>query len=287
MNARLFASWLGLAACLPIPTAASEREEPTGKLEPPGYEWAYKPSGNDMADVLPDKAKQKGLSGHVLLVCRVVEGGRVSDCRVAVETPEGIGYGKAAITLSKRFRMKPVGEGPAQWGGPVRIPIRFFMPYDIMPIDRARPGEPSMIVTVVEAGAKEKVAVFDCPSAKAPERKCQGHEVDWAESPSVDDIATMIRKAGGGVTVMECLVGQDGGLSKCNVSSDGAALTQDDFLALAKRFKAPAATVDKVSTAGRRAVVGFDWKILAQVLDTFESFKPAPLPVSRTEPRAK
>jgi len=56
-------------------------------------------------------------------------GGSLQGCSVASEEPDSMGFGDAAMKLSKLFKMRPMSkDGQPVDGGTVRIPIRFVLP---------------------------------------------------------------------------------------------------------------------------------------------------------------
>ena len=92
-------------------------------------EWLYRPSGADMARLLPPAAVREGVSGGARISCTVKADGRLTACTVLEETPPGFGYGKAAIRLSTYFRMKSLDRnGKPVAGGTVVIPLRWNLP---------------------------------------------------------------------------------------------------------------------------------------------------------------
>jgi TonB family protein len=87
--------------------------------------WLERPRSDDFARVYPQLAMEVSRWGDVNLDCLVEEAGRV-DCTIAAESPEGWGFGAAALALSSSFRIAPITRDNIETaGGRVILPIRF------------------------------------------------------------------------------------------------------------------------------------------------------------------
>lgn len=85
-----------------------------GELDGPGpldvlrkADWVWKPGDSALQPFAPRQAVEKRISGKAVLACRVLLSTRVHDCRVIAESAGGFGFGKAALTASRIFRVHP------------------------------------------------------------------------------------------------------------------------------------------------------------------------------------
>jgi periplasmic protein TonB len=106
-------------------------------LPPPGMrpsiitnpDWLRRPNADEVADVFPEAALDRGVSGRATVACAVTAEGKLTGCSVVAEDPPGEGFGGAALALTVRFAMRPMTrDGAAVGGGTVRIPMRFIAP---------------------------------------------------------------------------------------------------------------------------------------------------------------
>lgn len=115
---------VGLAlASAGVVWAANARPPEPAMTQP---DWKIRPTGADLARAYPAEAARTGQEGMAAIACRVSVEGRLENCAVKREAPEGMGFGRAALNLSADFRFAPaMRDGQPVAGGRVTIPIRF------------------------------------------------------------------------------------------------------------------------------------------------------------------
>jgi protein TonB len=71
------------------------------------FSWRRQPTGYELAPFYPREARAKGIEGRAILKCTVGVTGRVFNCTSIAESPAGMGFGQAAVAVSKYFRITP------------------------------------------------------------------------------------------------------------------------------------------------------------------------------------
>lgn len=109
------------------PTMTTEIVMPQAPIAPgPVYidaTFTQRPSGSDFERYFPRRAIERGISGRVVLDCRVAENGRIA-CAVESEAPVGWGFGDASLRAAQEFRVAPAAaDGHPTSGGRLRVPM--------------------------------------------------------------------------------------------------------------------------------------------------------------------
>ncbi len=138
--------------------------------------WQAAPTFDEVGRAYPKAAG--GLSGHVVLRCKVAKTGALGDCITLTEEPRGKGFERAARTLLPGFRMRmdaPILESrrPVY----VSLPIRLIDPAS-EDFRKRRIGDPTWTVTpdpakvahvfpeaAIAAGVKSGRGVAECSVA--------------------------------------------------------------------------------------------------------------------------
>jgi len=108
------------------PAESSSAPPPaSGPFELTGVRWASRPGRRDFERAYPNRALYANQSGHVTLDC-IASGSGALDCSVGVELPRGYGFGRAAMDLSRQFRLQPTtSDGRSVAGGHISVPVEF------------------------------------------------------------------------------------------------------------------------------------------------------------------
>ncbi len=114
----------------PIAVEPMAPYQPNGEVTRPT--WRVAPTGEQMARAYPRRASVLGIGGRAVISCLVHISGELRQCEILSETPEGFGFGIAALRLSRAFRMNPMrDDGVEVSGGVVRAPVRFGVTEDL------------------------------------------------------------------------------------------------------------------------------------------------------------
>lgn len=91
--------------------------------------WQRKPNGAQLMNAYPNRAITAGVEGAATLQCAVRLDGTLTQCAVVSESPGGYGFGRAALGLSRYFRMNPGAvNGRSIDGARVDVGVRFTLP---------------------------------------------------------------------------------------------------------------------------------------------------------------
>jgi len=180
--------------------------------------------GGQNVAVWPAGGLAAGASARVVLTCDVDVHGLAEWCKVAYESPQGRGFGKAALVLRPTFKLTPK-QGP---NGPVEglmnIAINYKAPQaesnltelqgqtaKVSPDDSSAMGNPGEhelnarnLDIVHNPIAMRRLTMIDTPA--------------WVSAPTFDDLARAYPAAGGGVegyVVAHCGVKPTGVLMGC------------------------------------------------------------------------
>jgi hypothetical protein len=90
-------------------------------------EWRSLPTPGELLAAFPQAARAADIpKGRATLRCRVAAAGALDSCNVISESPAGVGFGPAAISLLPRFALETwTSRGFPVVGGQVVVPVLF------------------------------------------------------------------------------------------------------------------------------------------------------------------
>jgi TonB family protein len=193
--------------------------------------------GSQWVSVWPEGAWNARANGQVTLTCFVDIHGLAERCRVAYESPQGKGFGAAALELQPTLKITPrKGPDGQPVAGLMNIALRFKAPEAETNLSdlASTSGLPS-------AGINAANLMLSHNPIEMRHVVMMNHPV-WVAAPSFDDVAGAYPARGGGVegyAVAHCEVLRSGDLTRCIVSKESP--TRHDFaqaaLKLARKFK--------------------------------------------------
>jgi TonB family protein len=198
-------------AAVALPAAAQSGAQSSGTVSPVTVSPQTKPppadakinvGGDDpdlqlMLNIWPKGAFKTYKAGHVTLRCNIDAHGLAESCDVASESPQGQGFGRAALKMRHTFRLPPTpgSDGPASTVKNVQIT---FNPCDSGDPDCENPG--LTLATEIT-------------------------DPVWTQAPSFNDLAAAYPAGADGAehyAAARCAVGRGGALEGCGVIKEDA-----------------------------------------------------------------
>jgi TonB family protein len=205
------------AAAAPAPLAPTTVSplviRPQPDKPPPADATVTLDSSDDAIDpqrvtVFPTHGLQRGATGRVTLTCLVDEHGLAERCRVAWESPQGYGFGAAALAQQALLKVKPKTVGGRPVAAEMNIALEFKAPVKDDNIGdlqkycaRCRGEIPGDLIRIAKTPLAMRHMVM------------MNHPV-WLAAPTFDDLAAARPKAAGdreGYAVVHCGVNRRSG----------------------------------------------------------------------------
>lgn len=179
-------------ACLAAfgPGVAQAQDESGVVITDPS--WTELPDPHELGEAYPKFASWIDTGGSAQLMCRVTLQGSLALCEVVKTTPEGLGFDRAALSLTPRFRLNPRTVDGDIEKSTVQFAVRFALPpEETIPV---WDGEEPSVETVawVRAGVDRLTERFGPP----PHPMLADLDVDEDRRTAV---AAMIRTVESGV----------------------------------------------------------------------------------------
>ena len=105
----------------------------TAPVVPPS--WTSAPTAESLGEAFPGFAADAGISGRARLKCELAVTGMLENCGVVTESPGGLGFGAAALSLSDEFRATPASRG----GVPIRDEVAFNVSFTMAAVEPVLP----------------------------------------------------------------------------------------------------------------------------------------------------
>lgn len=113
----------------PPPSPDARASKPASPLKLVSPNWLQRPTAEQFGLYYPIEAARQYVAGKAVVRCTVQPDGKLSDCSLDREDPEGFGFGRAALDLTIFFAADRVdAEGKPTSGFTAQVPVRFLMP---------------------------------------------------------------------------------------------------------------------------------------------------------------
>ena len=83
---------------------------------------------NSTLPFYPPAAMKARIEGKAMINCRITASAGLADCRVVSESPEGQGFGAAALQMAPTYKMDPAVRQGQPDAARIPVPINFTQP---------------------------------------------------------------------------------------------------------------------------------------------------------------
>lgn len=229
-------------------------------------DWEQRPTADQMMEAAKRTAGPVEFSGWAVLECTVTAQGRLSACRVLIESPDPGSAGKAALRLAPIFRLKTVTQdGEPAEGGRVRMPIVFSMPDQPTPPMSYAVGRPSYTVTPATKN-KPGVTRILCPLGADKTTVCEAREFYWGEGLAIDESAPTILAAeqATGVSTLFCQLTVAGRCENCQMDGENNPRILTAVGKTVPKLKSPKYLWNDEPVAPATVAIVYDWAMLTK-----------------------
>jgi hypothetical protein len=229
-------------------------------------EWERKPQADQMAEIAKRTAGPAETVGWALMKCRVDAQGRLSPCKVVVESPDSGPIGRIALRLAPIFKLKPVTkEGEPVEGGIVLVPIAIASPDKAIPPMSYTPGRPSY--TLVQATENRPgVTRILCPLGSDKTTICEANEFFWEKGLRLDESAPIIlaTEQTTGVSTLFCQFTAAGRFENCQIDGENNPRILAAVSKILAKLKSPKRFWSDEPVAPASIAMVYDWAVLTK-----------------------
>jgi len=229
-------------------------------------EWEQQPSADQMMEIAKRTMGPAETSGWALLECQVTDRGRLSPCRVVIESPDPGPIGRTALRVASIFKLKTLTKnGEPVEGGTVRTPIVFAMPDKPTPPMSYAVGRVSYTVTPA-TGNKPGATRILCPLGADKTTICEAREFYWQEGLSLDESAPIILAAQQttGVSTLFCQLTVAGRFENCQMDGENNPRILAAVSKTLPKLKSPKRLWSDEPVAPAAVAVVYDWAMLTK-----------------------
>ena len=192
--------------------------------------------GGQHVSIWPSGAWNRRANGQVTLTCFVDVHGLAERCRVAWESPQGRGFGAAALELQPTLKLTPLKGADGQ---PVAANMNIALTFKAPDMQE---NMQELAANTMPGGEMNGRNLMLTHNPVEMRRVVMMNHPVWVAAPSFDDLLQAYpAKAGGeeGYAVAHCQVERSGQLSHCSVAKEapGGHGFATAALSLAHRFK--------------------------------------------------